>query len=324
MTTHPPLLTVFLACMVVVAPTGQAGADDPPDTPADTVMRALAAARDGVVDGFRLRVDSSTDDGFRSVQVFDSGAGIWNGRVQIRLTPEVRTAVLDALLASGFAGFEPRYGGKPRPEGEAALRVIRRVVVEVGEVSKSSVQLADGARFEKLELLAESLLDLVAPLAAQGVTADSLADGLDKLAAGVLAPETLTLRFVELPPSDADQVGSILRVEDGAVTRRAYAPGKTLGEAESIDLSDEAFVAMVRAVSSARPASLPVNLWAPSYRELEVQVLQHRHAVIARPFSRLSPDDDAAARERFEELVATLQGLGEEPAVSSGSEDASD
>lgn len=316
MSTHRLAVTLLVVLTSVALPAFAAATDVAPSAPAAEVTRALEAVRDGTVSGFHLRVASSSTDGFRSMELFEGGSGIWNGTVQIRLTPTVRSAVLGVLLEGGFAGFEARYGGRPETERDAALRVIRQVALDIGDVSKMSVQLADGEQSTALERLAESLLDLVAPLAAVGVTADDLAEGLDKLAAGTLAPEVLSLRLVEMPPADGDEVGSILRVERGAASRQPYAPGRTIGEPAPIELRDEEFGAMVAALRRADPSSLPVNLWSPRHVELEVRVLQHAHTVIARPFSRRSPEGDAAVRARFDELVAALDGLGVEAVVS--------
>jgi len=323
MSTHRLAVSLLAALVIMIQPVAASVTGEESSAPAAEVTRALESVRDGTVEGLHLRVVSSSGEGLRSMEIFERGVGIWNGTVQIRLTPAVRSAVLGALLESGFAGFEERYGGRPEPDGDGALRVIRQVALDVGGVSKMSVQLADGEQSAALERLAESLLDLVAPLAATGVTADDMADGLAKLAAGSLAPEVLMLRLVEMP-SGGDEVGSILRVERGAASRQPYAPGRTLGEPEPIELSDGAFGGMVAALRRADPESLPVNLWSPRHVELEVQVLQHGHTVIARPFSRRSPEEDAAVRARFDELVATLDALGVEPVAPAESGDASD
>ncbi len=52
--------------------------------------------------------------------------------------------------------------------------------------------------------------------------------------------------------------------------------------------------------------SLPVNLWSADHLELEIQVLGHRDAVVARDFDRLKSDDRDEAQQRFERLAAFL------------------
>lgn len=306
-------LSTLLVAVALAAPTPlQAGSDSAPE-PAEALAHAIAAARDDAAAGFKLRVESTGEaTGFRSLEVFLSGVAIFNGRIQVKLSAEVRGALLGTLLEQGFPRFEAKYGGRPRPQREgAALRVIRRVTFEIGELSKSSVQLDTGERSAELRKLAEDLLDLVAPLVKKGVTADDLADGLGKLASGALAPETMSLRFVELPPGN--EPGSILRMAGGTLTRQDYSPGRVVGDPEALPLGQERFTTMVTAIRTAQLEKLPVNLWSLSHFELEVQVLEHRKTVVARSFSRLSPDENSKEQQRFEQLVKKLRALESSP-----------
>ena len=309
MTKSSKLLSALLTVSVLVLPALLPAARSEVPEPS-ALAGAIAAARDAGPGPFGLRVDSTGAAGHRSLEVFPSGVAIWNGRAQLRLAPAQRSALLEALLAGGFPSLEPSYGGRPGAAPEhAALRVVRRVVLEIGGLSASSVQLAEGEQSPKLERLAEALLDLVAPLAGDGITADDLGDGLAKLAAGVLAPETFTLRFVELPPPGSEAAGSILRLGQGTATRQSYTPGREIGEPVSLKLSDEQLDAVFAALRAAEPSTLPVNLWSDAHLELELAVLEHRRTVVARPFSRLSPEALGEAQQRFEKLVAALQEL---------------
>jgi hypothetical protein len=309
MTKSSKLLPALVTVSVLVVPALLAAARSEPPEPS-ALARTIAAARDAGPGPFDLRVDSTGAVGHRSLEVFPSGVAIWNGRAQLRLAPAQRSALLEALLAGGFPSLEPSYGGRPGAAPErAALRVVRRVVLEIGGLSASSVQLAEGEQSTKLERLAEGLLDLVAPLAGDGVTADDLGNGLAKLATGVLAPETFTLRFVELPPPGSEAAGSILRVSQGTATRQSYTPGREIGEPVSQDLSDEQLGALVAALRAAGLSTLPVNLWSDDHLELELTVLEHRQSLVARPFSRLSPEALGEAQQRFEKLVAALQDV---------------
>lgn len=301
----PALFMLAVLAMPALLPAARSEVPEP-----SAVARAIAAAREAGPGPFGLRVDSTGAAGHRSLELFPSGVAIWNGRAQLRLAPALRGALLEALLAGGFASLEPSYGGRPgAPPERAALRVVRRVVLEIGGLSASSVQLAEGEQSPKLEGLAEALLDLVAPLAKDGITADDLGDGLAKLATGVLAPETFTLRFVELPPRASEAAGSILRLGQGTATFQSYAPGREIGEPVSHELSDKQLAAVVAALRAAELPTLPVNLWSEAHLELELAVLEHRQSLVARPFSRLSPEALGEAQQRFEKLVAALQEL---------------
>ena len=151
--------------------------------------------------------------------------------------------------------------------------------------------------------------DLRVRLAESFETAVRMGDGLAKVAAGTLAPETFGLRFVQLPEPSSGGTGSILRVEDGVISRQPYAPGRSVGEAVTVDLEGGDFTALVSAIRQADPETLPVNLWSEAYLEIEVRVLQHRRSIMARPFSRLSGQKGGEPQQRFDRLVAALREI---------------
>ncbi len=266
---------------------------------------ALEAARGAEPPRYHLIVHRTDDAGQRSFEVFPSGVAIWNHRAQITLPPAVRASLLEILRKGRFADMAPSYGGKRTPEvGEAALRVSCRVALELDGVEKSSVQLADGEQSAELAALADALLDRVEPLAAKGVTADDLDDGLRKLAGGNLAAEVFRLRFVWLP-EDGD--GEILSMRDGLESRKAYSPGRRIGDETVSELDSDRLTATVEALLEADVASLPVNLWSAEHVELEVAVFGHRTSVIGRDFSRLASDEQSEAQKRFRRLIAFLR-----------------
>jgi hypothetical protein len=274
---------------------------------------AIERARAAGGGAFRLSVECRGDAGLRSLEVFPSGVAIINRASQVALAGETRAAVLEILAAHRFASLAERYGGRPEAQ-HGPLRVSCRVALEIGGLAKSSVQFADGEQSAALAAVAAALLDRVAPLAKDGVTAADLAEGLAKLASGALAPEAFELRFVRLPADGTGGPGSVLRVAGREVTKRAYEPGREIGAPESRDLERERFAALASALVEARPAELPVNLWSDEYLELEIGVLQHRRTILARRFGRLGPASDAAARERFRSLVVALDALAAPPA----------
>jgi len=274
------------------------------------LVQALEAARDAPGGPFHLLVDCAGEKGFRGLEVFPSGVAVWNGRSQVELPTAVRVALLETLIRRDFPSLEASYGGREEPGSpKAALRIICRVELDIDGRHKSSVQLADGEQSPELGALAGELLDLAEPLAADGVIADNLSDGLAKVAAGTLAPETFGLRFVQLPEPGSDDTGSILRVEDGVISRQPYAPGRSVGEAMTVDLEGGDFTALVSAIRKTDPETLPVNLWSEAYLEIQVRVLQHRRSIMARPFSRLSGQKGDEPQQRFDRLVAALREI---------------
>jgi len=128
-----------------------------------------------------------------------------------------------------------------------------------------------------------------------------LDDGLRKLAGGDLAAEVFRLRFVWLP-EDGD--GEILSMGDGLESRKAYSPGRRIGDETVSELNSDRLTAVVKVLLEADVASLPVNLWSAEHVELEVAVFGHRTVVIGRDFSRLASDKESDAGKRFARLVA--------------------
>jgi hypothetical protein len=178
--------------------------------------------------------------------------------------------------------------------------------VTLGGLEKSSVQIMDGEQSEKLLGLARKLLDLVEPLAATGITANSIEDGLAKLVSGELAPEVLELRLVTLRDAGADRAGSILRIEGGRISRQAYAPGQAVGEVNSSVLSHSDLCRVLDALQDADFGDLPVNLVADSFTEIELGILGQRKTVVARSTFRAASADRQTA---FSEMLAVLRDL---------------
>jgi hypothetical protein len=278
---------------------------------ASPLEAALKRARQSPEIPFRLGVLCSNREAVRRMEVYAGGTAVWAGRVQVALPREVRSALLDELLARRFDALRPSYGGKPAPVAPtASLRVTCRVVLAVEGVEKSSVQLAYGEQSAELAALANALLDRVQPLAARGTTARDLADGLAKIAEGTLAPELLAIRFLELPPDTPATAGSIVRLEERRLSRRDYAPGREIGAETTRELPAERVRELAATLRQAGFDGLPLNLSAESQIEVEVALLEHRKTVLARQFGRLAPAPAPDARARFEQVLSALRALG--------------
>ena len=264
----------------------------------------LEAARGDEPPPFHLIVHRTDENGQRSLELFPSGVAVWKHRTQNTLSPAARASLLEILREQKFAELAPSYGGKGKPGLEgAALRITCRVALELDGLEKTSVQQADGEQSAELAALADELLDRVEPLAADGVTADDLEDWLSKLAGGELAAEILRLRFVRLPDKGD---GEILSMRDGLESRKAYAPGRHIGDESVSKITSDRLAAVVKVLLAADVASLPLNLWSAEHVELEVSVFDYRTTVIGRDFSRLASDKESDAGKRFARLVAFL------------------
>jgi hypothetical protein len=257
---------------------------------AEALTAALNAARTDSGIPFRLQVNCTEQDSRRSLEVIRGGVAVWGSDRQVRLADNDRRALIDLLLDADFADFAPRYGETPKADKqEAPLRVSCRIHVALQEVQKTSVQVLDGEQSEQLLGLARRLLDRIEPLAADGVMAVTLEDGLAKLADGALAPEVLDLRLVTIADAGGDEPGAIVRIEGGQVSRQAYDPGETVGAVQIRDLTQCQLQDIISALGDARLWALPINMHADAVTELEVRILSQRKTVIARPTFKPAP-----------------------------------
>ncbi len=302
---------LFLSCVFIVAP-ALATSDEVTDPlAAQALTVAIEQGRDRPDSPYHLLVNCMDKQAVRALEVFPGGVAIWNRKLQISLPWSIRSELLGLLLRDDYPTFAPLYGEQNDLEDvDGAMRVSCQIELEIGTLKKHSAQLYDGPQSANFAALAAALLDKVQPLAAQGVEAKDLRDGLNKLAEGVLAPQVFTLRYVEIPARGQQQPGFILRINDAMVSRQAYTPGKVLAEPSRTVLADCRFQHLMAAIDSADLPDLPVNLWSQAQIELEVQVLAHRKTLMARPFTRLRSDIHGPEQQRFDTLLGVIRTLG--------------
>jgi hypothetical protein len=291
-----PLAILLLAASISVP------AADP-----DFAAALRAAAEDASVP-LAVEVECTEETGPRAMRLFPSGVLIWSGERQAQLSVDTREALVQTLLDADFATFEDRYGGVPTGSaGEPPVLVLCRIEVDAGGVEKMSYQDANGERSQRFLGLAAALLDLAEPAGRAGRTAASMADGIDQLAGGNLAPEVLTLRLMVLPV-DTAAIGTILDITGGELRRRDYRPGLEVGELQISRLSAAMLQELTAALAAAEPASLPERLPAADRYHLRVQVLQHAKSVRAEPVAGM-PASPGPETRRFLRLAETLLQL---------------
>ena len=283
-----------------------------PAATSEALSSALASARADSSIPFHLRVDCTDQDSRRSLEVIRGKVAVWGNDRQVRLSGNHRDALIDLLLNADFANFAPRYGETPKADKqEAPLRVSCRIHIALQGVEKSSVQHMDGEQSEQLLSLARQLLDRLEPLAADGVTAATLEDGLTKLAGGVLAAELLDLRLVMIPDAGAAKPGAIVRIKSGQISTQDYAPGTAVGPVSTQDLKPCQLQDVISSLHDARLWELPINVYAETIAELEVRVLSQRKTVIARPTFEPAPPKQQTA------FVDLLTRLASQPSACS-------
>ena len=298
------------------------------------IVAALDQAIAGRWSELRLEVSCSSDSGeLQEFELFASGVGIWNRSRQFELSDAEIQRLLEVLRDGGFAalaGFYGKGGASSEPPQRQSPSIGCRIVLHLDGTAHGSAQRNVGFQSERLRSLALRVLDLFREVGEAGIGADSLADGLDKVADGRLAPETLRLVVHHKPDREAlagGAEGLLLRIEPGRISTRTLGPEPVLGPV--IELADEGAVAEVAALLAAgSPESLPGNLWADHHTSLSVTVLDHRKQIQAQRFSRLEPTTHGDAQARFDRLFAELRALHErilrEDVADAGATDAPD
>lgn len=305
------LLPLFALCFFA-ASSGAVGSEISRD-PAVDADKLEAALRRGSSDPgtpFQLQVNCIDQKGIRSMKLFPGGATIWNGRTQVMLPAETRSALLETLLSHRFSSFETRYGGSERLEKtEAPARMTCRIYLEIERLKKSSEQQGGGEQSEQLAALATALLDHAEKHELSGVTPGSLQDALQKLTAGRLDPQVLQLRLVDLSEKGGQTTGVILQIRGGEISQQAYSPGKSVTSQVWKSLNPDQYPGLLAELQSAQLETLPGNLWSQDQVEFEIQVLGHKKVVIAKPFARLYPGAQKAAEQHFGSLLLALRAL---------------
>lgn len=278
--------------------------------------KALEKALTKGWDDLRLVAQCQVERSLLSTEIFGSGAGIWNGETQFRLSAEQIEGQLTAMSESGFMGWPASFGGKrdPKPAGEAPPRVTCRVSIDLDGHHKQVVQFSYGDQSAELVALARGILAACSGPAKSGVGAEGLDDGLAKVATGELDPVTLQVivnRKAPLSPREGTGEGWLLRVERGEVSARGHTRGEGYGEPVVVALDDETLTGLTAALRKADLASLPPNLYAELYTDVTVSVLDHRVQVQARRFEGMTPETHGEKQESFDQLLGVLEALRE-------------
>jgi hypothetical protein len=263
--------------------------------------------------GLRAEIECETDGGYRSAVVFEGGAGIWNRGRQFVLTETQVRDVLQAFRRHRFPELRETYGGREdprRPPPRAVLRVACAATLRLGGMTKRVTQLEQGRQSPALKRLARDVLALCEAPGRRGRSAASLADGLRRIAASELAPETLVLSSHHKPEkADASgETGWLLHLEGRRVVTRPYT-SDDYGRALVLTLPAEDVRALARVLLRGDIEAMPFNLDSRGYDDLEVRVLDQKRSIQARPFAGIDPAAQALARSAFETIREAIRDL---------------
>ncbi len=267
------------------------------------VMTRFPKVNDRVVrieplaDDFRVSVEWWRGDKRSTAVIYGSGAGVWNGERAFRLPRESVVAIETMLRDAHFNEMPARFGSAESD----FLKMRGKIVAGAGGSGHSVVQLVDGPQSDELATLAAAILAKAS--SAAGVSAQSLTEGLQKIAAGEIPSEALR---VELQRRGEN--GFSMQIRGDEVFVRPFAEASGYGAPRRLRLS----AGEVRNVAALLHDAehLPSNLNAPAYTDLRVEVLNHAKEVQGRPMFEL-------LRKDFNGVVDALQAIAQR-ALTSG------
>ena len=246
--------------------------------------------------------------------VYGSGVGVWNREKQFALTPDEHKGLLKRLVTSGL--FEMPERPRPAKETEPspdAPAILRAVGVKIGDLERVVAQTNRVWPLPALDALVADLFKLCEKPASKGTRASTLTDGLEKIAGGKLAPETL-LVVLNLPPVAAGESsraanGFVVSLEGSALTWSEQVPGEPAVTLKS-RLSPERIKALAALLAQSGVEKLPGNLYRARYVDLTSTVLGRSKSIQARSFAGLKPGKHPAQQEALERIIEAVLALG--------------
>ena len=287
-------------------------------TGAEAALTLTQALDRALAEGWRelhIETECGTEAGFGTAEIYGSGVAVWNRKTQVQLGRAEVRALLETFRETDFPNMRESYGGRRDPvvRENQSPRATCRVALRLDGLLKHVAQLQHGRQSEELRRLASRVLEVCEGAAVSGKAASSLADGLAKVAAGELAPETfhaLVHRKVGRNDSDKRESESwLLRVDGRQASTRRQLPEKGYAEPIALELSLEDLAGLARLLRETGVDDLPVNLHAEHYTELVVSVLNWRQALQARPFAGMTRTTHGGKQKQFEQIFEKLRDL---------------
>jgi hypothetical protein len=311
--------SALLSLAALASAQGPTPAQGQPEDEAAKVRTHMAArlaeiVEGGSLDGVFLEVEDMNGEILRRAKVWPNGVAIWNRERQFRLPEAEHRRILKMLLDKAFLDVPDNAGKWPGVKPPAARQWTRGITLTIGELSKYAGQSNKGAQSEAYTKLVRSILAIIEPHAAKGVTAANLQDGLAKLSNGGLAPEAFSLLVSspQLPElGDSQAAGWLARVDGRVLVARPHSVRGGFGPEERRPLSDEEWKGLLAAVAGAHPETWPASLSIPGYTDFALAILNHSVATQARAFSGAPPASQGPSASAFVALrrhVARLAG----------------
>jgi hypothetical protein len=330
-----PRLAVCLMAMALVFLAGVSRATDEREArktekgKSDLFARELSKRIQGKAPLEDVRVDVRWPivDHYASIRLYGRGLLICDGKSQLTVPRDAVLAALKDLRAGRFSAMEDYYGARDEEEEEhereerkpaerkpdegPALKGF--VEVRLGAATRTVQQFAVGDQSPELDALARKLLTVCSKAADGGnpITASSLDDGLRKLTAGTLAPETFSLVLHRRADAKAGDGGEafILEVQGRRVTDRPMPAGQQPPPPRSLILPPSDFAGLARILADQSVGEIPINVYADRYTDLRVTVLDRERSILARRFLNTTAKTHGAKQQAFDRVYETLHAL---------------
>ncbi|MEX0879728.1 MAG: hypothetical protein WEB59_11100 [Thermoanaerobaculia bacterium] len=295
------------ACLAACAP-GATTAD-----PLNAALEERIGAKAGLGD-VEITAWWQLEQGGRSARIWGNGVGVWKQKVQFRLSRDEVVSLLKMLLAADFGSMRPPASSvPPNPTAGSPRRLVGELTVVVGSLQKTLQQRDRGEQSEPLRELIQSILNVGEKAAKAGVTASSLQDGLRKLSAGTLAPETFeaVAQRREDPKGASAGESWLLRLNGLRITDRLMPKGQAPPPPRILTLSREDLLRLARLLEENDPGALPNKLYAPAYTDVRIEVFGQGRTIPARAYLGVTRETHGARQQAFDRLYEAFRALHE-------------
>jgi hypothetical protein len=217
---------------------------------------------------------------------------------------------LEEFRDAGFVDWQNLYGDSV--EAGAGVKIICRASLSIDSNLKMVSQTEKGKQFQPLRELTAHIFAISKGSATDGVVADSLTDGLRKLEKGELNPVAFRLLLhqrSESRPELSEDQGWILRVEGRRASHQTIRQKAGYSDPVEFELGEEEFLGLTRTLSISEVEGFPLNLFADSYTDLSLQVLNRKRSVQARQFRGVTPETHGERQKSFDRILALLTKL---------------
>jgi hypothetical protein len=273
----------------------------------DEIGKDLAELASGKRDPKALRVEMMWVEGPNrtTIRLFGNGVVIWDDRTQGRLSRDEVRSVASALN-------DTRFGAMPSQLGEESdkLKLRGKIAVSLAGKTKGVVQLANGDQSEAFSTLSKRILQVAGQRAKTGATASSLADALDKISTGVLAPEVLRVTAVRRPEKPGGTRGWLLQIEGRQATVRPF-EHDGMGRQKRLELSEAESRSLVGALKEGHPETLTSSLFASDYTEVRIDAFQWTSDTLARRSPGVTQQTHGDRQRSFDRIVEHLARLAD-------------